>query len=45
MKKGDLYLFQIAKIFSSFSPDKNVASRLDGDEFILFLHHYQDKKK
>lgn len=44
-EKGDLYLIQIAKIFSSFSPDKSVAGRLGGDEFILFLHHYQDEKE
>lgn len=41
--RGDLYLKGIADILKTFAPGKSVAARQSGDEFILFLYHYQDK--
>ncbi len=44
-EKGDLYLTQIAEMLSSFPSIKHIVGRMGGDEFVLFLHHYQSEKE
>ena len=41
--RGDLYLKGIADVLKNFAPGRSVAARQSGDEFILFLYHYQEK--
>ena len=43
--KGDIYLKKIGKIIEEFGTGKQVASRQGGDEFVLFLYHYDSEEE
>ena len=40
-KRGDVYLKKIASIIKNFGIRNSVASRMGGDEFVLFLYDYE----
>lgn len=43
--KGDIYLKKIGHIISSFGLESCVASRQGGDEYVLFLYHYDSEEE
>ncbi len=43
--KGDIYLQKIAGVLGSYGPNSCVISRQGGDEFVMFLYHYDNKEE
>lgn len=41
---GDRYLMALANLLRGYGSKKNVAARLGGDEYVLFLYGYDDEK-
>ncbi|MGM9571777.1 MAG: GGDEF domain-containing protein, partial [bacterium] len=44
-EKGDLYLKKISELLHGFSEKNSIAARYGGDEFVLFLYNYANKKE
>ena len=44
-EKGDIYLKKIGEAIGNVGKPNNIASRQGGDEFVLFLYGYENKKK
>lgn len=42
---GDEYLRICAGLMKAFNGDRGIASRRSGDEFCVFLHHYESKQE
>lgn len=42
---GDIYLKEIASVIKNFGAKENIASRMGGDEFVLFLYGYSSKEE
>ena len=43
--KGDIYIKKIAQLIHNFGVKNSIASRQGGDEFVLFLYHYETEKE
>jgi len=43
--KGDMYLKKISEVISSFGRKSRIVSRQGGDEFVLFLYHYDSHEE
>lgn len=44
-EKGDIYLKKISEVISSFGLHSCVSARQGGDEFVLFLYHYESDEE
>lgn len=44
-EKGDIYIKKIAEIMNGFNRRNSVVSRQGGDEFVLFLYHYESEEE
>lgn len=44
-EKGDIYIKKIAEIMNGFNRRNSIASRQGGDEFVLFLYHYESEEE
>jgi diguanylate cyclase (GGDEF)-like protein len=44
-EKGDIYLQEIGRILSKMGTRSNLAARQGGDEFVLFLYHYDNEEE
>ncbi len=44
-ESGDVYLKEIASTINHFGAKESIASRIGGDEFVLFLYGYQSKEE
>ncbi|MBR6617825.1 MAG: sensor domain-containing diguanylate cyclase [Oscillospiraceae bacterium] len=44
-KNGDIYLQKIAGVINNFGIKSSIAARQGGDEFVLFLYHYDAEEE